>query len=92
MAGADPRKLTGAAGIDLMRVETRDGRLLGHVFDVRCTWSPGAQASVIEEIIFGRVGLALRLGWQMRKPASVRWSQVEAVHDGVIVVTPDAAR
>jgi len=69
-------------------VQTRDGTFLGHVFDLRCRWDKSAAgASIVEEIIYGRIGLAERLGFQVSKPDSVPWSRVTEISDRVIVVT-----
>ena len=82
--------LSTACGIELMRVQTRDGRFLGHVFDLRCGWRPGQRgAPVVGEIVFGRRGLLERVGLRQVRADSLPWSAVESVQDGVIVVVDD---
>ncbi len=78
--------LNRACRIELMRVVTEAGEHLGRVFDLRCSWRPGSQQPVIDEIVFGRIGLMERLGIPVRKPDSVSWSEVVEVRDHVIVV------
>jgi hypothetical protein len=94
MAGTATDVLNTACEIDLLRLETESGRLLGHVFDLRCSWQPGEQAAPprVDEIIYGRTGLLLRLGLSHREPTSVPWSAVRGVRDGVLVVADDAVQ
>src|SRR5206468_1602210 len=91
MAGQAADVLNTACAIDLMRIESESGRLLGHVFDLRCRWTPGEPQSPIDEIIFGRLGLLERIGLAERRPDGVRWSEVKALRDGVIIVADQAA-
>ena len=86
MARATSEVLTSAACTELMRIETRSGRHLGHLFDLRCSWQPGHPQAVIDEIVFGRIGLMERLGLKVRKPDSVPWSAVLEVRNGVLIV------
>jgi hypothetical protein len=85
MAQSSAEVVKTACGMELMRVETADGRSLGYVFDLRCRWS-GADAPVLEEIIFGKRGWLERIGLRHTKPHSVHWYLVEAVRGNVIVV------
>jgi sporulation protein YlmC with PRC-barrel domain len=79
--------LNRACAIDVLRVETVRGRFLGHVFDLRCNWVAGdAEGSLVDEVIYGKVGLAERLGFSVDEPDSVKWSQVKEIRDGVVVV------
>jgi sporulation protein YlmC with PRC-barrel domain len=90
MARSAAEILNDACAFDLMRVQGTDGRFLGHVFDLRCPWQPGqAEPPVVEEIVFGRAGLAERVGLIERQPHGVPWSAVREVREEVIVV--DAA-
>ena len=41
MAQAPARIMTGASALELMRVQTVDGKPLGHLFDLRCHPRPG---------------------------------------------------
>jgi sporulation protein YlmC with PRC-barrel domain len=82
--------LNSACDLDLLRVVTTDGRHLGHVFDLRCDWRPGQDhAPVVDELVYGRVGLAERLGLTHRKPQSIPWSAVERIEGKVVVVSAD---
>lgn len=93
MAGAAADVLNTACEIDLLRLETESGRFLGHVFDLRCGWDPKqAAAPRIDEIIYGRRGLLLRLGLSRREPDSLPWSAVRGLRDGVIVVADEAVQ
>jgi hypothetical protein len=79
--------LTTACGMELMRVETADGRLLGHVFDLRCRWrAADDDAPLLEEVVFGRTGWLERIGLRRSKPSTVHWYLVESVRGNVIVV------
>ncbi|HEX6707122.1 MAG TPA: hypothetical protein VF169_20360 [Albitalea sp.] len=87
MAGPAADGLSTACALEMMRVQTRDGRFLGHVFDLRCDWQPGQRnPPLIGEIIFGRRGLLERVGLRHVRPDSLPWSAVESVQGGVIVV------
>ena len=73
--------------MQLMRVETTDGRVLGRVFDLRCRWDPDTSGvPVVDQVIFGKPGLLERVGLGRMKPRSVHWYLVEAVVGNVIVV------
>jgi hypothetical protein len=79
--------LTTACGMELMRVETADGKLLGHVFDLRCRWrAVEDDAPRLEEIIIGPRGWFERIGLRRTKPSSVHWYRVESMRGNVIVV------
>ncbi|MFL6662999.1 MAG: PRC-barrel domain-containing protein [Rhizobacter sp.] len=85
--------LNTACSFELLRVHTSDGRFLGHVFDLRCNWRPGQdEGPVVDEIIYGRLGLLERVGLRRRKPDSVPWSAVLRVEGKVIVVDAAPAR
>ncbi|HJV63641.1 MAG TPA: hypothetical protein VJ743_22015 [Albitalea sp.] len=76
-----------ARELQLMRVQSADGRVLGHVFDLRCRWAPGASTdSKVDEVIFGRTGLLERLGFVERRPEALPWSAVREVGDRALVV------
>jgi hypothetical protein len=78
--------LNRACRIELMRVQTQAGEHLGRVFDLRCSWRPGEPQPVIDEIVFGRIGLMERLGIPVRKPDSLPWSDVVEVRGHMIIV------
>jgi hypothetical protein len=87
MVESTARILNSACSMELLRVETADGRYLGHVFDLRCRWdndSPGEP--VIDQLIYGQSGWLERLGLRHLQPRSVHWYLVETVRPGVIVV------
>jgi sporulation protein YlmC with PRC-barrel domain len=87
MAESSAEILSTACALELMRVETSDGRVLGRVFDLRCRWQPGGgRVPVVEEIIFGKIGLLERVGLRHVKPRSVHWYLVESIRRNVIVV------
>jgi hypothetical protein len=86
MDGTPPEVLSSACRSELMRIETRSGRRLGRLFDLRCSWAPGKAQPLIDEIVFGRVGLMERLGLKVHKPDSIPWSAVIEVRDGVLIV------
>jgi sporulation protein YlmC with PRC-barrel domain len=77
--------------LDGMRIETADGLFLGHLFDLRCSWSPGASAPALEEIIYSMRGLLERIGLRQAKPRSLPWSAVQSIQGRVIVVRATGA-
>jgi len=91
MADTAPDVLNRACAIDLMRIESEAGRSLGRVFDLRCRWRTGDRQSPVDQIVFGRRGLLERVGLAEGKAASLRWSAVKALRDGVIVVADEVA-
>ena len=91
MAEPDTAVLNAASGLDGLRVETESGTFLGHLFDLRCRWRAGDDASAVHEIVFGRTGFLLRLGIATRAPCTLPWSAVKAVRPGVIVVADGLA-
>jgi sporulation protein YlmC with PRC-barrel domain len=87
MADAPAEILISACRLDAMRVETSDGRFLGHVFDLRCRWQAGSKAApVLDQIVYGRAGLLERVGLRRMKTHSVHWYLVEAIRDDAIIV------
>jgi len=80
-------ELKTASGLDLLRVCDREGRQLGHVFDLACRWTAGDEASPIDELIFGTIGLLERVGLHKRKPDSVQWTQVYEVLPKSLVIS-----
>ncbi|HKQ12827.1 MAG TPA: hypothetical protein VJT80_05300 [Steroidobacteraceae bacterium] len=72
--------------MELKKVVTADGRMLGRVFDLRCRWEPGARAPVVDQVVFGKLGLLERAGLRQFKPRSVHWYLVEAVRGDEVVV------
>lgn len=87
MAQRTAEILTTACGMELMRVETADGKLLGHVFDLRCRWrADKGGAPRLEELVLGPTGLLERIGLRRAKPSSVHWHRVESMQGNVIVV------
>ncbi len=95
MAEALAGRVNGACALQGLRIETTDGRALGHVHDLRCSWRPGqAEPPIVEAVVFGRRGLLQRLGFQQRDADTVPWSAVRSIAHGVVVVdwSPPAPR
>jgi len=87
------RVLNSACDLDLLRVRTSDGRRLGHLFDLRCDWQPGQHGpTVVDEIIFGRKGLAERLGLAHGDPQSAPWSAVQRIDADSLIVSADQVK
>jgi hypothetical protein len=85
--------LNAACDLDLLRVRSSEGRMLGRVFDLRCDWRPGQKhAPVIDEIIFGRKGLAERLGLRHGDAQSAPWSAVLRIEGRTLVVAADQVK
>jgi len=90
MAESPAEILASACAMELLRVETADGRFLGRVYDLRCRWQPDEpDAPVVDQITFARTGLLERIGLRHVKPRSVHWYLVEAIRGNVIVVSAD---
>jgi hypothetical protein len=79
--------LASACAMELKKVVTADGRMLGRVFDLRCRWDPGARAPIVDQVVFGKLGLLERVGLLQVEPRSVHWYLVEAVRGDELVVT-----
>jgi sporulation protein YlmC with PRC-barrel domain len=86
MAQAPAKVLNTASPLELMRVETVDGKQLGHLFDLRCQWRTGQSAPVLTEIVCGRRGLLEHLGLRDAHPTTVPWTAVQAIEGRVITV------
>lgn len=73
-----------------MRVETEGGRFLGHVFDLRSHGEPEHgethDARVVNEIVYGRLGLLERLGMVQAEPDTIPWEAVKEIRGNKIVV------
>jgi hypothetical protein len=86
MAGPAAQVLKSACAAQTLHVEAEDdGRALGHVFDLRCDWQPGA-ATHVDELIYGRTGLLERVGLREQPPDSLPWSAVRGLRGKAIVV------
>jgi len=93
MARSPAQVLSTACGLDLMRVETADGRFLGHLFDLECPWVAGADPALpVAHIVYGRAGLLERVGLRERRVDSLPWSAVIELRGKVIVVADQAVR
>jgi hypothetical protein len=88
MAEPHAEIVASACAMELMRVETADGRFLGRVYDLRCRWEPD-RPPVVDQITFARTGLLERVGLRHVKPRSVHWYLVEAIRGNVVVVSAD---
>ena len=73
-----------------MRVETEGGRFLGHVFDLRSRGEPEHgethDARVVNEIVYGRLGLLERLGIVRAEPDTIPWEAVKEIRGNKIIV------
>lgn len=85
MAGTPAKELRVAAALQLARVVTDDGRLLGHVFDLRCEWHDNQPRARITHLIYGRRGLLERLGFRKRY-VTIPWKAVIEVREREILV------
>ena len=85
MADSLGEELKAAAGLQLARVITTDGRLLGHLFDLRCEWRPASAHVKVSHLIYGRRGLLERLGFRERFVA-IPWEAVIEMREREIVV------
>ena len=74
----------------MMRVETEDGRLLGHIFDLRSPGEPEHGLThdkrVVNELVYGKLGLLARLGLTQARATTVAWESVKEIRDGKIIV------
>jgi hypothetical protein len=73
-----------ACMLQMRRVRTESGRLLGHAYDLRCTF--GAKAT-ITHLVYGRRGLLERVGFRGERCDTIPWSRVIAVRDEEIIVS-----
>jgi hypothetical protein len=73
-----------ACALQLGRVRTTGGRLLGKVFDFRCEWR-GDHARVTR-LVYGRRGLWERLGFRRQRQDTLPWSSVERMDGGEVIV------
>ena len=73
-----------------MEVVTESGRFLGHVFDLRSKGEPEYgqphDARVIDEVVYGRLGLFERLGLTQAEPKMFPWKAVKAIRENKLVV------
>ena len=89
LALAATRIVKTASRLQMMRVVTEHGKMLGHVVDLRSDIAPQSRAHafcVIDKVVYGRYGLLERLG--LREPTEyvVEWTQVIDVRSDAIVV------
>ena len=79
-----------------MEVVTESGRFLGHVFDLRSRGEPEYgephEGRVVNEIVYGRLGLFERLGLTQAEPRTLPWKAVKAIRDGKLVVDDSVSR
>lgn len=77
--------------VSAARIETTDGRLLGHLFDLRTRWAPGqSHPLVVHALVYGRRGWMERVGLRPRRLQTLPWSAVRRIEPGLIVVDLDA--
>jgi sporulation protein YlmC with PRC-barrel domain len=76
-----------------MEVVREDGTFLGHVFDLRSHGEPEHglthDARVVDEVVYGRLGLLARLGLDEADATTLPWSAVKEIRDGALVVSND---
>jgi sporulation protein YlmC with PRC-barrel domain len=89
MDKAPARRMKTLCRLEGMPIRTKAGKRLGHVWDLRGTWSPG-RAPVIDEIVYGSGGLLEKLGFKRRKLDCIPWQYVIAVGEQEIIVTDSA--
>jgi hypothetical protein len=73
-----------ACELQLRRVRTTGGVLLGRAFDFRCAWR--GESLVVTHLVVGRRGLLERLGFREPRRDTVPWNAVVRVDDRTIVV------
>ena len=84
--------LSSAVHLQLMRVQTAQGRYLGRVFDLRTRWTPGSsEPLVVQALLVGRAGWMQRVGLRPWRLHELPWSAVRASRNGVLVVDDVAA-
>ena len=73
-----------------LKVYATSGKYMGRLFDLRSAGLPehGATSSarVIDQIVYGRVGLWERLGIKQSQATTVDWASVVEIDDERIVV------
>lgn len=78
----------------LSRVVNEEGKLLGHVIDIRCEPLPGkAKRSepAVTEVLFGLGGLLERLGLREVKTQRIAWKSV-VKFDGTKITVREPAK
>lgn len=79
-----------ATDLQFLKIVTKDGRTLGHVFDLRSQGLPeygvNHKERVISELVYGKMGLLERLGLKRVEVKTVAWASVIEVKEGKIVV------
>jgi sporulation protein YlmC with PRC-barrel domain len=85
MAGTAAKELRVAAALQLARVVTDDGLVLGHLFDLRCEWHDNEPRARITHLIYGRRGLLERLGFRKRF-VTIPWKAVIEIGERQILV------
>jgi hypothetical protein len=96
MDRADTGRMKTITQLELMKVVTEDGEMLGHVFDLR---SPGRTESrkarkerPIGEILYGRRGLLEMLGFVEAKLDRIPWDAVVGMNEQEIIVSRKPSR
>lgn len=78
-----------ASRLQMMRVVTERGKMLGHVIDLRSDIAPQDRAHafcVVDKVVYGRYGLLERLGWCEPTEHVVEWTRVIDVRSDAIVI------
>lgn len=73
-----------------LRVESEDGKFLGHVFDLRSSGEPEhgltREKRVVTELVYGKMGLLARLGLDEADATTLPWESVKEISEGKIIV------
>jgi hypothetical protein len=79
-----------ATELQFLKIVTKDGHTLGHVFDLRSRGLPEYgvrhEGRVIDELVYGKMGFLERLGLRRVKVKSLAWASVIEIKKGKIVV------
>jgi sporulation protein YlmC with PRC-barrel domain len=74
----------------LLRVVSSDGKVLGHVLDLRCQAKPETNETDVREFVYGYGGLLERLGLKKITRERISWESVLRIKgESLIVRTPD---
>jgi hypothetical protein len=74
------------------QVVSRDGKRLGHVFDIRCVYGSNDKPPISEELIYGTKGFLEVLGFKKTYSKRLSWDAIERIERGKIFVTAETCR
>jgi hypothetical protein len=80
-----------ACALQLERVRTEDGRVLGKIFDLRCEWRGGHAR--VTHLVYGRRGLWERFGFRRQRRDTLPWAMIVRLDTREVIVArePHAA-